>query len=117
MDIREFIVSNWKWIVEIACGLIFFIILMCKKKVKIIDYLTDYLLYLPTLIYECEYVEKIKGKDNKFTWVFSRSVQYLMNITGLSNDEIVAKYAVVINNAIENILKCPQSAAERNKER
>lgn len=103
MDVKSFVLQNWKWLLEMLVGLVFFIILLCKKKVKVIDVLALLFKAIPGFVLDAEQ----EGKDgaSKYTMVFSRCVKYLMTLTGLTSEQICEKYSVEIDAAIENNCK------------
>ena len=102
----DFLFAHKVELIELVVALISLIILICKKKVKIEDVFVGYLLALPGFIREAE-IEGLSG-DAKYKMVFSRSINYLMCVTGGSLEEITIKYASRINESIEDILNTPQ---------
>lgn len=109
--IFEFILENWKVIV-------FLLLLLCDVVVAIIsgnkgkaNILFSLVLKLPEFINAAE--KEFKDGSLKYTKVFSLAVDYLASLTGLSQSKVCAKYSMLIDTAIENILSTPEKKGNR----
>ena len=103
--VLNFIVENYKMILLILYFIVNIIITMvCKSKDKG-KVLCALLQYLPKLIIDAELTGK-KGSE-KYAQVFSSAVEYIASLTGLNQSKVCAKYANLIDSAIENILAAP----------
>lgn len=101
----DFIVDNYKMLLLILYFIVNVIItIVCKSKDKA-KVLLALIQYLPKLIIDAELSGK-KGSE-KYTQVFSQAVDYLVSLTGLNQSKVCAKYANLIDSAIENILAAP----------
>lgn len=106
MNFLDFLSKYYELIINIVLLISVIIITLCKKKVKINNILFKLLEQLPGYINKAEQLYD-KG-ELKFSHVFNCAVRYLVSITDLTAQEVIAKYSGVINDAIENILTTPQ---------
>lgn len=109
---KEFIIQNWFFIIELLVGLVSLIILLLKKtKVLSVDTPFEKLLEkLPELIKKAEILSK-EGKVKR-SYVLGVAYAYLADLTGKSVEEISGIYCDRILEAIENILETPQKKGE-----
>lgn len=105
-EILQFLENHWFEILKVLVAVVTLLILIFKKKVKVEDFFTGYLLALPGFINEAE--ELGLSGEAKYLKVFSRSINYLMSVSGKSLEEVTALYAKRINDSIEDILSTPQ---------
>lgn len=101
----NFIVDNYKMLLLILYFIVNVIITMVSKSKDKAKVLLALIQYLPKLIADAELTGK-KGSE-KYTQVFSQAVEYLASLTGLNQSKVCAKYANLIDSAIENILAAP----------
>ncbi len=101
-----FITKYWRVLVVLVFQLVTFVILLCKKKVKIDDIFKQVLMLIPDFINIAE--NKFSDGAEKYSYVFNRCVELLCNLTHKSGQEIIDVYANMIDSAIENILSTPQ---------
>lgn len=106
MSFVEFLLKHYELIILFVVAIINLIVLICKKKVKVNNVLFKLLEQLPGYINKAE--ELYDKGDKKFSYVFNCAVRYLISITDLTAQEVIAKYSGNINDAIENILTTPQ---------
>ena len=103
---REFIISHIDSLISLVISLAILLIAILKKKVKISDVFEMVLTVLPGYI---SYAEKTYSDGrSKYGYVFNRCVDLLVMLTNDSNEEVIKKYAIKIDIAIENILSTPQ---------
>lgn len=105
-EFLEFILDHKIELIELVIALASLLILILRKKVKIQDVFAGYLLALPGFIREAEN-EGASG-EAKYRMVFSRSINYLMTVTGYSLEEVTKLYSAKIDESIEDILNTPQ---------
>ena len=101
----NFCLIYWKEILLTIYFIVNVIITMISKSKDKAKILLALFQYLPKLISDAEIPGK-KGSE-KYTQVFSSAIEYLVSLTGLSESKVCAKYAKIIDSAIENILATP----------
>lgn len=94
--------------------LLLVVISFFRKKTKIVDNtLVDILTNLPGYINEAERTGLDGNK--KLVYVFTKSVNTLMSLTGLESGTVIDKYGTIINDAIESILSTPTKKGDNNE--
>lgn len=105
-EIFKFIWAHKYVLAELVLLIIVTLITIFKKKVKISDVFTQVLLVLPEFIVLAEH--QFSDGPSKYSFVFNKCVELLMNLTHLKQEEVIDKYTVSIDCAIENVLSTPQ---------
>lgn len=93
-------------LVEIVLSLIVILITVLRKKVKISDVFEMVLTVLPGYIREAE--SKFSVGSEKYSYVFNKCIEMLMQLTHWSNEKVISEYTADIDHAIESILATPQ---------
>ena len=101
-----FITKYWRVLIVLVFNLVTFVILLCKKKVKVDDVFKQVLMFLPDFINIAE--NKFSNGAEKYSYVFNRCVELLCSLTHKSGQEIMDAYTNMIDTAIENVLSTPQ---------
>lgn len=109
-EVLEFCKNHWQLLVTIGLNLISILILLIKKKVKIVDYLTGLLSILPSYINEAENTGK--SGSEKYALVFSKCINYLVEVTGKTSEKVIWQYSKAIDTSIENILSTPEKKGD-----
>lgn len=98
--------DHWELLLTLIINIILLIVMICKKKVKVVDVMTTVLSVLPTYIREAE--SNGGTGEEKFIYVANNAIDLLVELTGSGRTNVIKKYGVVIRNNIENILETPQ---------
>lgn len=107
MDVfLKFVCDHSHVIIESVLTIIVLFVTIFKKKVKINDVFQSVLMVLPEYISLAE--KEFKDGSEKYSFVFGKCVQLLMNLTHLSSSKVLDQYTAMIDSAIENILTTPQ---------
>lgn len=104
---KDFLIQNWKLILECAVLLVSVVMFLIRKKpVKVVDTLKEVIVrILPALIVLAENQEGLKGAD-KLHFVLDELKKVL---TGLGyGDEILSQYLPFAAEQVEVILSTPQ---------
>ena len=99
-DFVSFITENYHVLVVLSVQLVTFVILLCKKKVKIDDIFKQVLLVLPDFINIAEM--KFENGADKYSYVFNRCLDLLQVLTKKSGQEVCSEYTALIDSAIEH---------------
>lgn len=111
--IYDFLVANWLNIISIIFSLVYLILFLTKKKVKVSDNTyCSVLLALPGWINEAEIY---KGSMNKLNYVFTKAIQELVRLTGKNKDEVLDLYGDGLIKDIEAVLSTPQKKDARKE--
>lgn len=105
-DFMSFITENYRVLIVLAFQIVTFVILLCKKKVKIDDVAKQVLMLIPDFINLAE--GKFETGAEKYSYVFNRCVELLQVLTKKSGLEVCATYTALIDSMIENVLSTPQ---------
>lgn len=105
-EIWKFICDHSHVIVESILTLCVLFVTIFKKKVKVNDVFQSVLMVLPELISLAE--SKFKDGSEKYSYVFNKCIEMLMQLTHWSNEKVISEYTADIDHAIENILATPQ---------
>ena len=112
--IWNFLVENWRVFVPILVELIVFIVLLCKKKVKITDTtIMSLLVKLPEFINLAE--KTYSDGSRKYEMVVKLSLNYLGSICGLDEQATFKKYYDVVDGLIEAYLSTPQKKEKKDE--
>lgn len=107
MDVfLDFLVNHYRVLILLVLNLIYFIILFCKKKVKIDDISKQVLMLIPEFINIAEV--KFQDGAEKYSYVFNRCIELLHTLTHRSAASLTEEYTAFIDSAIENVLSTPQ---------
>lgn len=106
MSFIDWIIDNYQWVISIFVGFVSLVVVIIKRRVKVVDFMTSYLEALPGFINEAE--SFLKSGNDKFSFVLAKSVEFISSITGIDERKIVIDYSNVIKDSIESILSTPQ---------
>ena len=101
----EFIIENWRLIVEVVCAIIALVLFICRKKpVKVLDTVKECISrLLPYVIKEAEKTD-LKGEDKM---VFALQTLYAL-LKDFGYEEVYNNYRDFAREQIELILSTPQ---------
>ena len=103
---KEFLINNWRWILEVVCAIAALVFCLIRKKpVKVVDTLSTIILrLLPGLINAAE----IAGGNGsaKLQYVLDHLVEILKECN--YGDEVIAPYLPWVKDQVEVILSTPQ---------
>lgn len=105
---KEFIIENWRWILEIVFAVIALIFCLIRKKPignQLDSILKNLYSLLPILVYDAEQTD-LKGSSKK-DYVISKCLDYLYKRIDLSPSEM-ANVKELLSNQIELILSTPR---------
>lgn len=102
----KFICDHSHAIIELGLLICVLFVTLLKKKVKINDSFMSVLMVLPDLINVAE--SKFKDGSEKYSYVFNRCIEMLMQLTHQSSQKVLDQYTADVNAAIEAILSTPQ---------
>lgn len=103
-QIFEFIIENWKWLLEIAFAIAGILVVVLKRKVKVFDSIKEIILsVLPAYISVAE--NSFDDGQVKKSFVLSSIQEFLENKFGNIDMDL---YIDFIEDSIESILSTPQ---------
>ncbi len=113
-QILEFLVKNWRLILEVVCALVALVLFICRKKpVKVLDTVKECISrLLPYVIKEAEKTD-LKGEDKM---VFALQTLYAL-LKDFGYEEVYNNYRDFAREQIELILSTPQKKEENHCEK
>lgn len=106
----DFIQQHYNLIVLVAIVLVEFIILVCKKKIKVIDCLRTLILeILPDCINQAEAKFGHGHGEEKLAYVIQLICKTFADRFGSDEYEIFKLYHKFIESSVKNIMKTPKS--------
>lgn len=106
----EFILENWKFLLEIFLLVLSFFLLLLKKKAKIViddKVLASLFREIPVWISEAEDIYSSGNGENKFLFVCNKALQYIADSLSISIKEIPGSLILEIKEMIEDVLSTP----------
>lgn len=106
----EFMLENWKFLLEIFLLVLSFVLLFLKKKAKIVvdDKVLGYMFReIPIWIKEAEDLYSSGNGENKFLYVCNKALQYIADSLSISIKDIPGSMVLEIKDMIEDVLSTP----------